>query len=436
LLVDLDTKTFVGLSTFQFMAMARRGLFYTFLTVYLGDVLGLSVTATTLLASLTMIANSLSQTFVWGKISDKYQARTSLIVIGETTAAVGYMLIYFLHIHLLGTQGAATAAYSIIIGLSLLEFFWSMSNLGWSALISDVTTIRERGRLVGAISSIGGIGRVAGVSVGGVLYDFGGEAAGFKNGTLFLFAASIMVVSAVLIWFTTRHSTQEFKERSTSKISTEKNVSSWSNLDLKKAFYWFIVSIFIVGIGVYSILQIFFLYLELDYPIDATSLEISMISNSASIATIVFSLLAGPLADRVGRKLALSLGLALGTATPLLYVFAQNVPQMIVINSLSGVSMALMNTCGYLLAADLIPAELRGRLFGQYNAATSVSFGVAGTLVGGPIADFLIGTGATKATAFVTTFQVASIISLMGTLIFAAKVKVTTRGSQNGKVSS
>jgi len=436
LLVDLDTKTFVGLSTFQFMAMARRGLFYTFLTIYLGDVLGLSVTATTLLASLTMIANSVSQTFVWGKISDKYQARTSLIVIGETTAAVGYMLIYFLHIHLLSTQGAATAAYSIIIGLSVLEFFWSMSNLGWSALVSDVTTIEERGRLVGGISSIGGIGRVAGASVGGVLYDLGGEAAGFKNGTLFLFAASIMVVSAVLIWFTTRHSTQEFKERSTSKISTEKNVPSWSTLDLKKAFYWFIASIFIVGIGVYSILQIFSLYLELDYPIGATAIEISMISNSASIATIVFSLLAGPLADRVGRKLALGLGLALGTATPLLYMFAQNVPQMIAINSLSGVSMALMNTCGYLLAADLIPVELRGRLFGQYNAATSVSFGIAGTLVGGPIADSLIGTGATKATAFVTTFQVASIISLMGTLIFAAKVKVTTRELQGRKVSS
>jgi len=187
---------------------------------------------------------------------------------------------------------------------------------------------------------------------------------------------------------------------------------------------------------VYSILQIFSLYLELDYPIGATAIEISMISNSASIATIVFSLVAGPLADRVSRKPALGLGLALGTATPFLYIFAQNVPQMIAINSLSGVSMALMNTCGYLLAADLIPVDLRGRLFGQYNAATSVSFGLAGTFIGGPIADFLTGTGATEATAYVTTFETASIISLMGTLIFAAKVKVTTRETQSGKVSS
>lgn len=411
------------------MAMARRGLFYTFLTIYLGDVLGLSVTATTLLASLSMIANSVSQTFVWGKISDKYQARTSLIVIGETIAAVGYILIYFLHVHLLGTHGTATAAYSIIFGLSLLEFFWSMSNLGWSALMSDLTTIKERGKFVGAVSSVGGIGRIVGITVAGVLYGLGGEAAGFKNGTLFFFAAGIMLVSAILIWIGTRHPEQALKERPTGRVGIKKSVSSWSNFDFK-AFYWFLACIFIVGIGANSILQIFPRYLKMPSAIGATDLEVSMIRDSASVATIVFSLLAGPLADRVGKKSALGLGLALATVTPLLYMFVQNVPQMIIINSLNGVSMALMNTCGYLLAADLIPTEFRGRLFGQYNAVTYVSFGIAGTFVGGPIADFLIGTGATKATAFVTTFQVASIISFIGTLMFVAKVKGTTRTNQ------
>lgn len=415
------------------MAMARRGLFYTFLSIYLRAVLGLSVTATTLLASLTMIANSTSQTFVWGKISDKYQARTSLIVIGETIAAAGYILIYFLHINLLGIYGAAAAAYCIIIGLSLLEFFWSMSNLGWSALMSDLTTIEERGRLVGAISSIGGVGQIVGISVSGVLYSLGGEAAGFKNGTLFFFAAGIMIVSAILIWIGTSHPEQALKERPASRGGIEKNLSSWSNFNFK-AFYWFLASIFIVSIGVYSILQIFVLYLYLPSPIGATDLEVSMIRNSAAIATIVFSLLAGPLADRVGRKPALGLGFALATVTPFLYIFAQNASQMIIINSLSGVSMALMNTCGYLLAADLIPAELRGRLFGQFNAVTSVSFGLAGTFLGGPIADFLIHTGTTEAIAYVTTFQVAAITSLIGTFTFIAKVKSTTHMDQRTEI--
>ena len=418
----MNKKITLGLSSFQFMAMARRGLFYTFLSLYLRVGLGLSVTATTLLASLSMIANSVSQTFVWGKISDKYQARTSLIVIGETIAALGYVLVYFFHIHLLNTNGSVAAAYSIIAGLSLLEFFWSMSNLGWSALISDLTASKERGKLMSVISSVGGVGRISGISVSGVLYDWGGAGGGFKSGILFFFASGIMLASAVLIWFSTHSSERIYKSGRTGEAVFKQNVVS-SNSHGSRTFYWFLVSIFVVGLGAFSILQILIFYVELDSPIGATSFDIVMIRNSASIATIIASLLAGPLADRIGRKNALGLSFVLTVITPLLYIFAQNAVQMIVINSLSGVSTALMNVVGYLLASDLIPAERRGRLFGQYNAVTYISFGVAGTFIGGPIADYLIGTGVTKAAAYVTTFQVASVVSLIGAIVYALRVK-------------
>ena len=404
------------------MAMARRGLFYTFLSIYLKVGLGLSVTATTLLVSLTMIANSASQTFVWGKISDKYQARTILVVIGETIAAFGYILVYFLHIHLLNTIGSAAAAYSIIAGLSILEFFWSMSNLGWSALISDLSTSQERGKLMSIISSVGGIGRIVGISVSGFLYDWSGEGGGFKNGILFFFASGIMLVSAVVIWYATRSAEQIAKSKQTDENVFKQKTMIPTSHNFQR-FYWFLASIFIIGLGTYSILQILVLYVELDSPISATSLDIAMIRNSASIASIIASLLAGSLADKIGRKNALGLGLSLAVATPLLYMFAQNVTQMIMVNSLNGISMALMNVVGYLLASDLIPAEQRGRLFGQYNAVSYISFGIAGTLVGGPIADYLINTGISEAAAYVTTFQVASAISLIGVIIFALKVK-------------
>jgi len=397
-------------------------LFYTFLALYLRVKLGLSVTETTLLASLTMITNSASQTFVWGKISDKYQARSSLIVIGETVAAFGYILVHFLHVYFLNTSGSVVAAYSIIVGLSLLEFFWSMSNLGWSALISDLTTSKERGRLMSVVSSVGGVGRIIGISVSALLYDWGGEAGGFTSGILFFFASGIMLASAALIWFSVHTSERVQKDRRTVEPVYKQKVLLTNGYS-SRAFYWFLISIFVVGLGAFSILQILILYVELDSPIGATSFDISMIRNSASLATIVTSLLAGPIAEKIGRKNALGLGFALTVVTPLLYIFAQNVVQMIVINSLSGISRALMTVVGYLVASDLIPAERRGRLFGQYNAISYMSFGLAGTFLGGPIADYLITTGSAQAAAFVITFQVASIVSLIGTIIYAAKVK-------------
>jgi len=420
-LVTLNKRITVGLSSFQFMAMARRGLFYTFLSLYLRVGLGLSVTATTLLASLTMIANSASQTLVWGKISDKYQARTSLIVIGETIAAFGYILVYVLHIRLLHTSGTVAAGYSIIAGLSFLEFFWSMSNLGWSALISDLTTTKERGKLMSIVSSVGGVGRIVGISVSGMLYDWGGTAGGFTSGILFFFASGIMLASAIMIWFSTR---------TTERIHTGEHAgpdcmqeAMASNNHGSKAFHWFLVSIFVVGLGTFSILQTLIFYVELDLPIGATSFDIAMIRNSASIATIIASLLAGSLSNRIGRKRALGLGFLLTVVTPLLYICAQNVLQMIVINSLSGVSAALVNVVGYLMASDLIPADRRGRLFGQYNAVTYISFGMAGTFIAGPIADFLISTGTSQAAAYVVTFQGAAAVSLIGAIIYALKVK-------------
>lgn len=420
-MIALNKKITLGLSSFQFMAMARRGLFYTFLSIYLRVVLGLSVTETTLLACLTMIANSASQTLVWGKISDKYQARAILVVIGETIASVGYILVYIIHIYLLNMNDPIASAYSIILGLSLLEFFWSMSNLGWSALISDLTTIQERSKLMSIVSCIGGIGRIVGISFSGLLYNWGGEAGGFKNGILFFFASGVMFASAILIWFSTRSSENFTLKKQNVAFNAEEN--AYSTNYPKSVFRWFLVAIFIVGLGTYSILQIFILYLELDSPIGATTFDIAMIRNSASLATIIVSLIAGFIAHKIGQKNALSIGLLLTVITPILYSVAHNPIQMIIINCLNGVSMAIMNVVGYLIAADLIPVANRGRLFGQYNAVTYISFGVAGTFIGGPIADHFIHIGFEEASTYIITFYVASAISLIGLLFFILKVK-------------
>ena len=61
-------KMFLNVSSFQVLAMFRRGLFYSYLSIYLRFFLGLSVTETTFFATFPMILNVLFQTFVWGPI--------------------------------------------------------------------------------------------------------------------------------------------------------------------------------------------------------------------------------------------------------------------------------------------------------------------------------------------------------------------------------
>ncbi|MBW1695719.1 MAG: MFS transporter [Deltaproteobacteria bacterium] len=83
---------FFGISSFQVLVWFRRGLFYSFLSIYLRHFLGLSVTETTLFATLPMIINILCQTFIWGTVSDMYQLRRTLIITGEVLAVASLLI--------------------------------------------------------------------------------------------------------------------------------------------------------------------------------------------------------------------------------------------------------------------------------------------------------------------------------------------------------
>ena len=97
-LFSLSSKSsFFGLSSFQILAMFRRGLFYTYLSIYLRSFLGLSVTETTLFATLPMIVNVACQMILWGPLSDKFQLRRTLVILGEIFAGFSTLLVFFGH---------------------------------------------------------------------------------------------------------------------------------------------------------------------------------------------------------------------------------------------------------------------------------------------------------------------------------------------------
>jgi len=143
---NLLQRIFVGLSSFQILAMFRRGLFYTYLSLYLRFFLNLSVTATTLYGTIPMILSVIGQNFVWGPLTDKIQKRRIFIIIGELSAGIGFIIIWGVHNAFTNLQ---YAGYFVIIGLSIIEFFWSMSNIAWSSLVSDVYSPKDRSKVMG-----------------------------------------------------------------------------------------------------------------------------------------------------------------------------------------------------------------------------------------------------------------------------------------------
>jgi MFS family permease len=65
----------------------------------------------------------------------------------------------------------------------------------------------------------------------------------------------------------------------------------------------------------------------------------------------------------------------------------------------------------------MAPEEYRGRLFAYYNTTFFLSWGIAATLVTGPVADILIANGAIIADAYRGSFIAAIVLLIIGIII-------------------
>jgi MFS family permease len=419
---DSSSKNvFFNLSVFQFLTFLRRGVFYSFMINYL-YMLMQTVTSTATLGTLNMVGSALGQNLLWGRICDRYKLRAKLIIIGETIAAFTYIVVFLVHASLVATGDSFTAGLSIIFGLSILEFFWSMSDVGWAALLTDVTTPQTRGRIVGILNFIASLGRTVGVLFAGFLYNDG---QGFRDGTIFYIVTILLLVGVALMAFTSRRirTINVTQETCTDEEKTTKNKPNEHNHRSEKTYKWFLVSLIIIVLGAASISQIFLLFIKLPNGLNATDPEMSLILTSWTVGGMIASLASGRLADKIGRSQVLMLGLVLAILTPALYSLASDVLPLALTYGLNGVSFWTIQTVGFVFAGDLIPKQKRGRLLSRYNTVMALSWGPAGILIGGPLADVQVkALGYSPYAAYVNAFYVSAIILVLGTIMFSLKV--------------
>lgn len=411
-------KFFFGIASFQILAMFRRGLFYSYLSIYLRHYLGLSVTETTLFATLPMISNILFQTFIWGRVSDKYQLRKTLVLWGELLAAGGTIAVWYSHTF---AADGATAGYVIIAGLTAIEAFWSMSNIGWSALLSDIYEENQRSAIQGKLSSMGGLGRILGVWIGGLLYDGLGQyypGWGFEKGTLFFVASGAMLISALPLRFLPEGGIAETSGQASNDADKRMDPASLQ----KNGFMLFLIAMTLINFGRNSIAVIQTQYLVLETGLAVSSKELSYIVNTQSVAMVAAGFLTGWITTRIGDEKALLIGtfaaivslIIIGTSMDLLLIYCSNF--------IRGFSDVLILASSYAVAAVLIPSYARGRLFAFFNATFFLSWGIAGTFIAGPLVDYLRLTGHSEVTAYQSAFLAAAVITIAGAALQARQL--------------
>jgi len=409
---------FVGLSTFQFLAFFRRSIFYGFVAVYLGKVLGLTTFQVTLMATFGMISNAGSQSLIWGSLLDRVNRSGLFIVIGEGIAGIGHIALYYWHLSVLRTGNKTYAGFTIIIGLAVIEMFWSQSNVGWSALISELTEETKRKKLMSQLSIIGGLGGIAGATLGGFLY-LGGE--GFRNGNLFIIPAIIMVISSLIVYFTIRAPEERFevKEETISEPSSTSR-SSLKNLpkEVISLYIILLLALVFINFGRNSIALISSLYIVDKGAFNATDQQLALFRNVASAATMLTGFLLGSVLSHIDDSKVMISGIIFALIALVWFIFAPSFQLVLIASALVGATQVIIQASSYAIVASIIPTEYRGRLFSYYNATFFLSWGLGGSFVAAPIADYMINHGFSSAEAYRGSFVSAIVMVLLGLFLF------------------
>jgi MFS family permease len=354
-----------------------------------------------------MVMSVIFQNFVWGPISDKLQRRRTLIILGEVLAGIGTITVWFVHSIF---SNLLLAGYVIIVGLMCIEAFWSMSNICWSALISDIYPSKDRSIAMSLLTSIGGFGRIIGISIGGILYNYG---YGFRDGPLFFVASLVMFISSIPMILTPEGG---IKLRNELKISIDDEESQKNNFKL--IFFVFILSLTFINFGRNSIATVFSQYLYLDTGFAVDSILLSYIANTRSLAVLIIGLFAGFLSKKFGHSRTLILGAGLAIFSLVAIGLTDSLFVVFISNFFRGAAEVIIYAASYVIASNLIPSKIRAKLFGVYNTTFFLSWGLACTIISGPLVDFLINSGFEEVISYQAAFVVGALLTGIGLLIF------------------
>ena len=122
--------------------------------------------------------------------------------------------------------------------------------------------------------------------------------------------------------------------------------------------------------------------------LNGSDLEVGIVTGAFALTGIVCRPLAGNLADRRGRRLAVVVGAALAIVSGALLFLPASIPGLIASRLFVGAGEGTVFTAGSAWVVDLAPAHRRGRMIGLYGLAIWT-----GLTLGPPVGDLLLRAG-------------------------------------------
>jgi len=235
------------------------------------------------------------------------------------------------------------------------------------AIIAESCADDVRGKAYGIHRAMDGMGSI----LGAVLAFFLLFSLGYRD--IFLLAAVPSLIAVLLIIFVK----EKNKKAPSPIIDTKKSIRiSFKALTPQLKYFTIVATIFALGNFGYAFLMLRALDIGLS---DHTALLLYIIFY---IVYTIFTIPAGMISDKIGRKPVIGIGYVLFGLTSLGLVFVSSLFQIVCVFALYGVFYAMIDGVQRAFVVDLAPPDLKATALGTFHTATGLAALPAGVIAG------------------------------------------------------
>ena len=294
---------------------------------------------------------------------NRFGRRKGWILLGAPIAVLGFVFI-----------PVAQSVIAIMVFILITNFGMALFRSPTISWLGDLFIPKERSKANGVINLMGGVGGLLAYFVGGLLFNSLGRQAPFIAGAVAMVVALVVVV--IFVKEPARIEVEEPKEKSSviqNLLTVFRSPDKSGLFVLVGILFWFMAfNALETGLSSFAV---FSLGIE-----PGTA---SIYAAAVTVSFIAFSVPAGLIAQRIGRRRAIQIGLVGLTLVFLLgYFIIQNVPTLLIILVLAGFFWAMVNVNSLPLVYDYGDERKIGAYTGLYYFSSQLA-AVLGPTLGG-----------------------------------------------------
>lgn len=291
---------------------------------------------------------------------------------------------------ILGTLGAALITFLFTLAKAvwnffLLSFLLSATMSGMSvttrAFMADALPPSRRGRNYGIFMAATSLGSIPAPFLGGYL-------AGAINYYVPLYAGALIILISFFVALTLSEERKLNQKEKLSKGAPERPIEKYRGLKhfaTAGFILFFLTRAFQTFTGFFS-MSILPIYVKESPKFRATEAQIGIMLGLARVVSSPMQLVFGALADRIGRKPLILIGLIFSGFAFLGYTIIGGIPQLYLLQIFVSLASVAYNLSMMVLMIETTPSEYYGTAMGLYGLAEDFG-GIAGPLTLGPLYD-------------------------------------------------